>query len=65
MIVTRSSRSVNRRKERSAVNSAVDVEQQIRARAYELYAENGRIDGHAEQNWLAAELEITRSSDRL
>jgi Protein of unknown function (DUF2934) len=64
MIVTRTSRSVNTKKER-AVASGPNIEQQIRVRAYELYEQNGRIDGHAEQNWLAAELEITRSSTRL
>jgi len=64
MIVTRTSRSVNRKLERDAASSP-NIEQQIRARAYELYEESGRVDGHAEQNWLAAELEITRSSTRL
>jgi hypothetical protein len=64
MIVTRTSRSVNTKKERSAT-SIPNVEQQIRFRAYELYEQSGRIDGHAEQDWLAAELEITRSSTRL
>ncbi len=64
MIVTRISRSVNRKPRRDAV-SRPKIEQQIRARAYELYEQSGRIDGHAEQNWLAAELEITRSSTRL
>lgn len=64
MIVTRTSRSVNRKLERDAA-SIPNIEQQIRARAYELYEQSGRIDGHAEQNWLAAELEITRSSTRL
>ena len=64
MIVTRTSRSVNTKKERPAA-SGPNVEQQIRARAYELYELSGRIDGHAEQDWLAAELEITRSGTRL
>jgi len=64
MIVTRTSRSVNTKKKRTAESSS-NVEQQIRVRAYELYEQSGRVDGHAEQNWLAAELEITRSSTRL
>ncbi len=64
MIVTRTSRSVNRKPGRDAASSP-KIEQQIRTRAYELYEQNGRMDGHAEQNWLAAELEITRSSTRL
>ena len=30
----------------------------IRARAFELYEERGREDGHAEEDWLQAEGEI-------
>jgi hypothetical protein len=30
----------------------------IRARAFELYEERGREDGHAEEDWLQAECEI-------
>ena len=33
-------------------------EQQIRERAYELWARDGRIDGCAEAYWLAAEREF-------
>lgn len=64
MIVTRTSRSVNREPERDATSSP-NREQQIRARAYELYEQSGRIDGHAEQHWLAAEIEITRQHSAL
>jgi Protein of unknown function (DUF2934) len=35
-----------------------DLEEQIRARAYELYEERGREDGHHEEDWLTAEREI-------
>ncbi len=35
-----------------------DLEQQIRCRAYELYEERGRTDGHMD-DWLRAESEIT------
>lgn len=35
-----------------------DMEDQIRARAYELYEERGREDGHHEEDWLTAEREI-------
>jgi len=35
-----------------------DMEEQIRARAYELYEERGREDGHHEEDWLTAEREI-------
>ena len=36
----------------------LSMEDQIRVRAYELYVERGRHDGHAEQDWLDAEYEI-------
>jgi len=35
-----------------------DIEEQIRARAYELYLERGREDGHDEEDWLTAEREV-------
>jgi len=35
-----------------------DAEEKIRPRAYELYEERGRIDGHASDDWLQAEAEI-------
>ncbi len=34
-------------------------EEQIRARAYELYEARGREDGHDQEDWLRAEAEIT------
>lgn len=34
------------------------LEDQIRRRAYELYAERGRADGQALDDWLRAEAEI-------
>jgi hypothetical protein len=33
-------------------------EENVRARAYELYEVRGRIDGHAEEDWLKAEGEV-------
>jgi hypothetical protein len=35
-----------------------DAEEKIRLRAYELYEQRGRIDGHALDDWLQAEGEI-------
>jgi hypothetical protein len=35
-----------------------DTEEKIRLRAYQLYEERGRIDGHASDDWLQAEVEI-------
>lgn len=34
-------------------------EESIRARAYELYEQRGGADGHAEDDWLRAEAEIS------
>jgi hypothetical protein len=34
-------------------------EEEIRCRAYELYEERGREDGHDMEDWLRAEAEIT------
>jgi len=38
-------------------------EENVRARAYELYEVRGRIDGHAEEDWLQAEGEVAGSSE--
>lgn len=39
-------------------------EEKVRARAYELYETRGRIDGHAEEDWLQAECEAAGSNGR-
>ena len=39
-------------------------EENVRARAYELYEVRGRIDGHAEEDWLQAEGEEAGSNER-
>lgn len=36
----------------------IPLEQQIRQRAYELYEQRGRTDGHDLDDWLQAECEI-------
>jgi hypothetical protein len=36
----------------------LEIEQQIRDRAYCLYVERGREDGHEIEDWLEAELEL-------
>ena len=38
----------------------LELEHQIRQRAYELYEECGREDGHELDDWLRAEEEITQ-----
>jgi len=40
------------------------LEEQIRRRAYELYEEHGREDGHELDHWLQAEEEITQNKTR-
>jgi len=39
-------------------------EENVRVRAYELYEVRGRIDGHAEEDWLQAEIEVAGSNER-
>jgi len=38
-------------------------EENVRARAYELFEMRGRIDGHAEEDWLQAEGEAAGSEE--
>jgi hypothetical protein len=42
----------------------LELEYQIRLRAYELYEKRGREDGHELEDWLRAEEEITRKKAR-
>jgi hypothetical protein len=41
----------------------VNLEEQIRVRAYQLYEERGYTPGHQEEDWLVAEQEILTRSD--
>ncbi len=36
----------------------IDLEAQIRQRAYELYQERGYVDGFENEDWLQAEMEV-------
>jgi Protein of unknown function (DUF2934) len=51
----------NRRREFGALLRQF-VERKIELRAYELYEERGRSDGHAVEDWVAAEAEVLRGS---
>jgi Protein of unknown function (DUF2934) len=42
----------------SEPSAAVSTEELIRQRAYELYEQRGREDGHAIEDWLAGEAEV-------
>lgn len=46
----------------NVTEAPLDIEEQIRARAYELYEARGREDGHQEEDWLTAEREILGAS---
>jgi len=45
--------------------SAVDLQEQIRRRAYELYERRGREDGHEVEDWLQAEAELASERTKL
>ena len=40
-----------------------ELEEKIRARAYEIYEQHGRNEGHAIDDWLQAEGELTGESE--
>jgi Protein of unknown function (DUF2934) len=40
------------------------LEEEIRARAHQLYEERGREEGHAMDDWLRAEEEVNRNRKR-
>lgn len=43
----------------AVMKSAPVLQEQIRRRAYELYEQRGRDDGHELDDWLKAESEVT------
>lgn len=51
-------RMLNRKPE--ARSSAEKIQEQIRQKAYELYEQRDREDGHELDDWLKAESEVTR-----
>lgn len=44
--------------------SAVDLQEQISRRAYELYERRGREDGHEVEDWLQTEAELANETTR-
>lgn len=40
-----------------------ELEEQIRARAYEIYEQRGKNEGHDVDDWLQAEAELTGKSE--
>jgi DUF2934 family protein len=55
----------NRSRTATAPAFSVPAEEKIRTRAYQLYEERGRQDGHAMEDWLQAEAEITSVKGRI
>ena len=55
----------NRNRTATAPVPASRTEDKIRSRAYQLYEERGREDGHAMEDWLRAEAEITFNKARI
>lgn len=50
--------SGNQEVKRFSVPIPINVEEEIRRRAYELYEERGRTPGHDHEDWLVAEREV-------
>ena len=44
---------------KQTVQSAAELQEQIRHRAHQLYEERGRQDGHELHDWLQAQAELT------
>jgi len=42
----------------------IDLQEQIRLRAYELYEQRGREDGHDLDDWLHAESEVAQRKEK-
>ena len=42
----------------NGTSSAIDVEAEIRRRAFELYEQRGRTEGHQDEDWFVAEREV-------
>jgi hypothetical protein len=49
------------RRPSEAVQSADQIQEQIRERAYEIYEARGREDGHDLEDWFLAQSEVTRT----
>ena len=46
--------------ETRAIESPVDIQEQVSRRAFELYEQRGREDGHHLDDWLQAESELAQ-----
>ena len=50
------------KQQRSMETEPQNLQERIKLRAYELYVERGRVDGHHEEDWFDAEKEIRQQS---
>ena len=44
--------------------SIQELEARVRQRAYELYLERGRVEGHEAEDWIRAEAEVAAGKSR-
>jgi hypothetical protein len=51
---------LNQDKARSEGHTQVELAAEIRRRAYKLYEERGKADGHALEDWLQAKADLVR-----
>jgi len=58
------SASATKRSTATPKSEPQDLEQQIRLRAYQLYEERGREEGHEIEDWLRAQAEMTNKKYR-
>ncbi len=54
----------DREKARNEGLTQVELAAEIRLRAYKLYEQRGRVDGHAQEDWAQAEAEVLQSARR-
>jgi hypothetical protein len=54
------SKVLNQDRARNEGHTQIELASEIRRRAYKLYEERGRADGHAFEDWVQAEAEILR-----
>lgn len=46
------------------IPTPINLEEEIRRRAYQLYEERGHVSGYEQEDWVAAEREVTARYNR-
>jgi len=49
---------------KAATTLSIDTQEQVRRRAFEIYEQRGREDGHELDDWLQAEAEVVSQRSR-